>query len=89
MQLLQEENLVKYISKFSLPKVEVDQKLYITMPKNDELTEFGNLDSNDIPEMVLNDIDIPFELNLKRYDQTEMIKFRIIAENDWGQIDWK
>lgn len=35
------------------------------------------------------DLNLPFSVNVKNYDDTKMIKMRVIAQNDWGTIDWK
>ena len=54
---IKDTNTMKYLSKRKMPKVEVDQKLYIKMPQCDQLVESTNLYSSDTPQMVSNHLD--------------------------------
>ena len=86
---LGESNMMKSLTKMSFPKVKVDYKLYIDFSKPDELDEFNNLYTSETPQMVLDDLDMPFKVNIKKYNPDEKLKIRIISEKDWGHIDWK
>ena len=86
---IKDTNTMKYLSKRKMPKVEVDQKLYIKMPQCDQLVESTNLYSADTPQMVSNHLEWPFELNIKNYNPWSKLKMRIIAKEDWGRVNWK
>jgi hypothetical protein len=39
--------------------------------------------------MVSRDQDMPFLVNVKNYEKDDYFKFRIVAKEDWDQVDWK
>lgn len=80
---------LKSLIKRTLPKVEVESKIYIKIPINDQLDRDNNLKSKRIPEMVSENLDIPFEVNIKNYDPSEYLKMRVITCEDWGTVNWK
>jgi hypothetical protein len=84
-----QSSLVKSIGKMSAPNVEVEQKIYIAIPHRDELMYKNNLYSKRTPKMVARDQDMPFLVNIKNYEKDDYFKFRIVAKEDWGQVDWK
>lgn len=89
MNSMYEIGTLKSLIKISLPKVEVESKIYIKIPANDQLDKDNNLKSKKIPEMVSENLDIPFEVNIKNYDPSEYLKMRVITCEDWGAINWK
>lgn len=81
--------IVKTIGKMGAPKVDLEEKIYIPIPHRDELTYKNNFHSKRAPRIVTKDLDLPFQVNMKNYDLDEYFKVRVIAREDWGQVDWK
>ena len=89
MSKIYETSAFKTYLRYSSPKVEVESKIFIDMSLTDVLYEGDNLDSKDLPNMVKHDLDLPFQINVKDYDNTKLIKMRVISQYDWGTVDWK
>ena len=67
--------------------IEVSSLAFITKCFDDEIT-LGNLDSNEIPEMVKYQFDLPIFNNKEIYNCEDHVKLRILAKNDWGRVNW-
>ena len=39
--------------------------------------------------MIDHDLNIPFKVNLGKYDEDEYIQLRIISPEDWERVNWK
>lgn len=89
MNTLYETSTYKSYVRLSLPKVEVESKIYIKMPFSDMLTHESNLTSKIRPDMIRIDSDMPFRVNVKKYDPSKLIKMRVIAREDWNTVNWK
>lgn len=82
-------SIVKLFGKLSSPNIDLEEKIYIKIPKKDELMYKNNLFSKKKPRMVKGDLEMPFEVNMKNYDQSEFFRIRVTAKEDFGTVDWK
>ena len=64
MLRLYDNNIIKSQTKKSLRKIDNDVKIYIPMNKKDILT-FENLDDENQPQMVAEELDLPWRFNKK------------------------
>jgi hypothetical protein len=62
------DSLIKSLKRANLPKVEVECKIYIPIVIEDELNFGSNLESKIKPTIVNQNLDLPFQLNVKNYD---------------------
>lgn len=68
--------------------IEVNQLIYITKSKDDELTR-ENLGDVSAPKMVDNDLDLPFSVDKSIYNNSDFVKVRVVSNKDWGRVNWK
>jgi len=85
---LEETKIAKAQMKKQLPDIDIDEKIYIPITREDVLT-LDNIHDDDIPFMIQNDLDLDFEYNKKSTDQYSHVKVRINSRDDWGAINWK
>lgn len=72
----------------SLPKVELHELITIPFSKADIIT-LENMDSTDLPKMMCENLDLPFERAKEDFDKTERVQVRLLCNNDWNRVDWK
>ncbi|CAI2359980.1 unnamed protein product [Moneuplotes crassus] len=86
--LIQSSFMEKPESKKDLPKCEV--KRTITIPFcQDDILRIDNLLSEDRPEMIKNEFDLPFIKSSDRIDLSTHMKIRVNCEYNWSRVNWK
>lgn len=71
-----------------LPKIDVHEIITIPFSKDDIMT-LKNMEDPDIPKMIQEDLDLPFQKAKEKIDKSECVQVRVLSSKDWKRVDWK
>lgn len=83
-----ENTIVQRLFKLTLPKVELAKTFYIPISKIDLLGKDAYTNSNP-PYIVQHRSGMNFHTCSSRYNQDDYVKVNLIANEDWGKVNWK